>query len=229
MDNIKEILSNVKLTPQLVFEVLLLLSIIASGGWLFLLLITAVHPPQPQYKYEIEVLSQILDGIFTYICLINSLPRLKMFISINQIIKLIDNNDNTIESYIKLDTFCKPFKADYSFLLPNLPNTDIEVNNNPMINNKSKDINPSSEYIIYLNKTRHGLVILRKVAILLNLNWVFQIPITTIMLWYASIIPCENHCAFDSRPPEVIAVFLPLSFSCAAGAAYILIKNKMST
>jgi hypothetical protein len=73
-----------KLTPKLFFEVFLLFSIIASGGWLFLLLITAVHPPQPRYKYEIEVLSQILDGIFTYVCLINSLPRLQMYIKLNQ-------------------------------------------------------------------------------------------------------------------------------------------------
>ena len=146
MESINEILSKVKLTPQLCFEIFLLLSIIASGGWLFLLLVTAVHPPQPIYKYEIEVLSQILDGIFSFVCLINSLPRLKMFISINQIIQWIDNSNNsyTIEWYTKLDTLCKPFKSDFSFLLPNLPNADIEIDN-PIINNKSKDIKTSSE------------------------------------------------------------------------------------
>lgn len=229
MDDIKIYVNNIKWTPQMIFEILLLLMIISSGGWLFLLLVTALKSDQPTYKYEIEVLSQILDGIFTYVCLVNSLPRIKMFMTIHQIIQWIDiNNDPpSIEICMKLDELVKSYKIDYSFLLPNFEN-DVEIGN-PLGNNKNKDIDASSEYNIYIQKTKDGLLILRNVAILLNLNWIFQIPITTIMIWYASIIPCGDACAFDNRPPEVIAVFLPLSFGCAASAAYILMKKKMSS
>jgi hypothetical protein len=134
-------------------------------------------------------------------------------------------NEHMVAWCTKLDSFCTPFKSEYSFLLPNLPEIDTEIGN-PIVNDK-KQVYVANEYHLYIQKTKDGLLLLRKVSILLNLNWIFQIPTTTIMIWYACIIPCTN-CSFTRRPPEVIAVFLPLSFGSAAYAGYILIKRKMA-
>ena len=232
INELKETLRNVKVTPQLCLEIFLLLIIVASGGWLFLLLVTAVNPGEPTKKYEVEVLSQILDSIFTYVCVINSYPRIKMYLTVDKIIKLVDNRDRDMGDEVvgwctKLDTYCNPFKLNYSFLLPTLPEIDPEIGN-PLVNAKNKQVAAADEYHLYIQKTREGLLVLKQVAVLLNLNWIFQIPTTTVMIWYACIIPCTDHCAFDNRPSQVIAVFLPLSFGSAAYAGYILMKRKMA-
>jgi len=215
IDEIKYKLKNIKWTPGLIFELSLLLLIIASGGWLFLLLVGAVYPGHIIFEYEVEILSQILDAIFTYVCLMASFPRIKLLLGVYKIFNYLDNNfdkNNVIISTKKLDLLIKQeIYSDYLFLLPTLFSSeeeDPEIGN-PIIGNPQKENNDNLFTMEYINnykiQVRNGLVILRKVAILLNLNWIFQIPNTMVMLWYVSIIPC-NPCAFENRPPQVIGI-----------------------
>lgn len=235
IEEIKDKLNNIVWTPSLIFELTILLLIIASGGWLFLLLVGAVYPGHTIFKYEVEILSQILDGIFTYVCLMASLPRVKLFLGISKIFQFIDNNfdeNDILISSNKLHELVKQLiTSDYLFLFPNLPDSEnnIETGNPLSVENQNDKNLFTLKYLDYRMKVRNGLLLLYKVSILLNLNWIFQIPNTVVMLWFASIIPCGNHCAFEHRPAEVIGVFLPLSFVSAAAGGLLLLRHKMAS
>jgi hypothetical protein len=184
--------------------ILILLTIITSGAIFFIVVVGIIKVDEKDVYLEIT--SQILNGCFTFLALYNQPERLRNLYRISQLLAFQKQSIRSEYQYqSQISDLEKKINQDYPFI--KFPKNEF-ISNDSTLPLKENGNLSHQNFLITM--------------ILLNMNCIFQYPITISMWSYITNV--------TNRPPEIIYIFLPLSFlSGVIGTSWIgYIKHRES-
>ncbi|KAG1710554.1 hypothetical protein DVH05_013280 [Phytophthora capsici] len=192
--------------------------IVVSGAILFMVMVGMVHVGDKNAKDDwIEVNSQILNGVFTWMAFTNHPFFLYRLVKTIQVLGI--RRWNWVSPLPKRIQAARYLSRHFPLVFVDT----VQVQEHKLEGADAQDEDgevylltehEETETVEEINYCRGDAENLRNTFVMLNWNCLFQYPITAVMWVYNS----------DTRPGFVIGVFLPLSFLCSVGGQYRIFK-----
>ncbi|ETN00208.1 hypothetical protein PPTG_18209 [Phytophthora nicotianae INRA-310] len=215
--------SKSRLYLWIAYNIVLYAVIVVSGAILFMVMVGMVKVGDGDKDVKddwIEVNSQILNGVFTWMAITNHPFFLYRLIKTLQVLGIrrwnwVPEMDKRVRAarylsrhfpLVFVDT-----EAVHDHKLESAEAQDAAVDDGAVYLLTEHEETETLEEITY---NRGDAENLRNTFVMLNWNCLFQYPITAVMWAYNA----------DTRPGFVIAAFLPLSFLCNFGGQYRIFK-----
>ncbi|OWZ03427.1 hypothetical protein PHMEG_00024846 [Phytophthora megakarya] len=204
------------------YNVVLYAAIVVSGAILFMVMVGMVQVGGGGKDVKddwIEVNSQILNGVFTWMAITNHPFFIYRLFKTFQVLGI--RRWNWVPATDKRIRAARYLSRHFPLVF-----VDTEAVHDQKIESTEAQNAGTDEGEVYLLKdeetetleeityNRHDVENLRNTFVMLNWNCLFQYPITAVMWAYNS----------DTRPGYVIGIFLPLSFLCNFGGQYRIFK-----
>uniref|UniRef100_H3GYG2 Uncharacterized protein n=1 Tax=Phytophthora ramorum TaxID=164328 RepID=H3GYG2_PHYRM len=206
-----------RLILWIAYNVVLYGVIVVSGAILFMVMVGMVSVGDKDVKDDwIEVNSQILNGVFTWMALTNHpffLYRLVMTLRVLGIRRRnwVATRDQRGHAARYLSHHFPLVFVDTKVAIDHKVTTTEAQDDGEVYLLADKEDVEAVDDVAYVRGDAENL---RNTFVMLNWNCLFQYPITAVMWAYTA----------DSRPGFVIGVFLPLSFLCNFGGQYRIFK-----
>ncbi|KAG7378470.1 hypothetical protein PHYPSEUDO_010067 [Phytophthora pseudosyringae] len=202
------------------YNVVLYAAIVVSGAILFMVMVGMVHVGDKDVKDDwIEVNSQILNGVFTWMAITNHPFFLYRLVKTLQVLGI--RRWNWSRAADQRARAVRYLSRHFPLVF-----VDTEAAHDHKVEAQDAGTtaddgevyllteHEETETVDEITYNRGDAENLRNTFVMLNWNCLFQYPITAVMWVYNA----------DTRPGFVIGVFLPLSFLCNFGGQYRIFK-----